>query len=268
MLYVETHGQAGSPVLLLHGFGLSRYLWRFWTPELSREHRTLAVDLKGFGDAPKPKDRAYGPQHQAILVRDLILEEDLRNLTLVGHSIGGAVALLTHLLLHDLGDERVTRLILVGPAALPMPVPPYIRRAGLPFLGRFFLRLIPARFIMREALLVAYHDPEQITQGAIDAYAEPLRRAGGRYALSWSARQLLPPDIGTLIQRLPEIDVPTLLLWGARDRVVPPRFGEELERILPRAQLKVLPQCGHMLPEEKPEDGLEIVRSFMGEGVS
>ena len=69
-------------------------------------------------------------------------------------------------------------------------------------------------------------------------------------------------------QRLPEVDVPTLLLWGSRDPVVPVRIGEELERTLPGARLEVLPQCGHMLPEEKPVEGLAIVRTFMGEAAT
>ena len=96
----------------------------------------------------------------------------------------------------------------------------------------------------------------------------PLRRRGGRYALSWSARQLLPPDARRWTDRYPEIQVPTLLLWGSHDQVVPRWVGERLQRILPRARLEVLSDCGHMAPEERPEASLERVRAFLQEGDS
>jgi pimeloyl-ACP methyl ester carboxylesterase len=121
---------------------------------------------------------------------------------------------------------------------------------------------------VREALKLSYFDPGLVTEDVVQAYAEPLRQSGGRYALSWSARQILPADVASWTARYPEISVPTLLLWGSHDRVVPLRVGERLQRTLPRARLEVLRNCGHMPPEEKPGESLERVQTFLrGEGV-
>ena len=82
------------PLLLIHGFGASTYTWRHIAPELARTHRVIAVDLKGFGQSDKPFDSRYSVFDQAELLAELIEEKDLHNLTLVGHSFGGGIALM------------------------------------------------------------------------------------------------------------------------------------------------------------------------------
>ncbi|MBP9102208.1 MAG: alpha/beta fold hydrolase, partial [Nitrosomonas sp.] len=83
----------GEPVLLIHGFGASSYSWRHVIEPLAQKNRVITIDLKGFGDSPKPRDDAYSVYEQARLVRNYILENDLKNLHIVGHSYGGGVAL-------------------------------------------------------------------------------------------------------------------------------------------------------------------------------
>jgi pimeloyl-ACP methyl ester carboxylesterase len=266
---VKAHGRAGTPLLLLHGFGLNGRLWKGWVPELSRTHRAFVVDLKGFGRAPAPRDGRYGPEDQASLVRRFILEENLHDLVLVGHSLGGAIALMTTLLLSESDRARIRGLVLVAGLAFPQPIPRYIHRAGRPILGRLLLRLIPPSLIAREALKMAYYDPGLVTKERIEQYAEPLRSPGGRYALACSARQLLPKDTSFWTSRYRDIDVPALLLWGSHDPVVPVSRGRMLQRALPRAKLEILDRCGHMPPEEAPTESLERVKAFLeGEGTA
>ena len=83
----------GDPILLLHGLGASSYAWRYVTPELAKNHRVIALDLKGFGLSDKPKDDKYSLFDQAELVDQFIQKHKLRRLTLVGHSFGGGIAL-------------------------------------------------------------------------------------------------------------------------------------------------------------------------------
>src|SRR5262245_52471382 len=90
-LHYEIHG-AGKPVIFLHGFGASTYSWRHLIPSLKTHFKLIMIDLKGFGQSPKPNDNNYSAHDQANLICQFIIQEDLRNVTLVGHSYGGGVA--------------------------------------------------------------------------------------------------------------------------------------------------------------------------------
>ena len=85
----------GNPVLLIHGFGASSYSWRHIIAPLAQKYRVITIDLKGFGESPKPRDDLYSVYEQARLVRNFILENDLQNVRIIGHSYGGGVALVT-----------------------------------------------------------------------------------------------------------------------------------------------------------------------------
>ncbi len=225
----------------------------------------VLVDMKGFGDAPKPRDGRYSPLDQAGLLHRLILQQNLTDLTLVGHSLGGGVILLTALrLLHD-EPHRVKRLVVVDGTAFPQPLSPWIRRLARPWLGPLLLRLLPPRLVIRKALELAYARPDRVSRSQVEAYAQPLLTPEGRYALAQSARQLMPPEVGEAAARLGEITLPTLLLWGERDRVVPPAMGERLAGVLPRSTLVVLPGCGHLPQEEQPQESLAVLRRFLQE---
>src|SRR3970040_1651540 len=91
-LFYQEEGK-GPPLLLIHGFGASTYTWRYVAPELAQTHRVIAVDLKGFGQSDKPFDERYSVFDQAELLKQLIIDNKLRDLALVGHSYGGGVVL-------------------------------------------------------------------------------------------------------------------------------------------------------------------------------
>lgn len=262
-LHAELHGETGDPLLLLHGFGTNGFTWRHWVADLARDHRVVVVEMKGFGTAPKPPDGRYSPLDQAELLERFILQRDLVNLTLVGHSLGGGVALLTALRLLRLDPPRLRRMVVVAGTAFPQPLSPWIRRAARPWLGPLLMRALPSRLVARKALELAYAHHERVSRSQVEAYAEGLRSREGRRALAASARQLMPPGIETAVSRLHEITVPSLLLWGDRDRIVPPAMGQRLAGVLPQATLDVLPDCGHMPHEEEPEETLRRLRRFL-----
>jgi alpha/beta hydrolase fold len=91
-LHLWVEGQ-GEPILMIHGLGATTYTWRHLIPDLARTHRIIAVDLKGAGKSDKPLDEAYGILDQAAVLKILVDRKGLTNLTLVGHSLGGGVAL-------------------------------------------------------------------------------------------------------------------------------------------------------------------------------
>jgi pimeloyl-ACP methyl ester carboxylesterase len=268
-LYVETRGPTPAAgvdtFVLIHGYGASSFSWRHWVPALAARGHVVLVDLKGSGAAPKPDDRLYGPMHQAELVHRLVLQRDLRRVTLVGHSIGGGIALLValRLLAEDPGDARVHRLIVVGGAAYRQKLPPFVALARHPRGSRLLMRLLGARRVVRAVLRSIVHDPGAITLSQVEGYAQPLDSAEARSALVVSARQIVPEDLDATVARYPSLTVPALLLWGREDRVVPLWVGERLARELPDATLVVLDSCGHLPAEEMPRESLAVLTAFL-----
>ncbi len=268
-LAVETHGpppsEAAETFLLLHGYGGSAFTWRYWATPLARRGHVVLVDMKGYGAAPKPDDDAYGPHDQAELVHRLIVQRDLRNLTVIGHSLGGGVALLLALRLLAEPRPRLARLALIAGAAYEQKFPPFVALAHRPRLASLLLRVLGARRVVRMVLRSIVHDPDTVTRGQVEGYADPMTTPAARRALIRSALRILPDDLDVVVKRYPSIDVPTLLLWGREDRVVPLWVGERLAATLPHAHLAVLDECGHLPPEERPEESLEVLERFLDE---
>ena len=266
-LHVETQGlppdEGVDTFLLLHGYGGSSFSWRTWAPTLARLGHVVLVDMKGFGSAPKPDDGTYAPGDHAELVHRLILQRDLRRITLVGHSLGGGVALLTALRLLDDGTDRLHRMVLVAGAAYPQKLPPFVALARRGRLASGLMRMLGARRVVRFVLRTIVYRPEDVTRSQVEGYADPLSTPEARAALITTALQIQPSDLKNTIRRYPEIDVPTLILWGRQDRVVPLSVGESLSRALPQAQLVVLDNCGHLPAEELPMESAEILEAFL-----
>ena len=264
-LHVEEYGQGDRQIMMLHGFGANSYTWLGWVGGLAKDHRVWSVELKGHGSAPAPPDDLYSLHDHADLVHRLILQKDLRNLTLVGHSMGGGIALLVALRLLD--ERRLERLVLVASAAYPQRLPPFIALAALGRLAEWGLRFCPKRWLIRQVLRSIVFDRQGVTEAQVTAYAEPLYRPAHRTALIKTAGKIIPPDLAEVTKRIPEIKLPTLLLWGRHDWVVPIEVAERLLADLPGAQLEIIEDCGHVPPEEIPKESLEIVLKFLkGEG--
>jgi pimeloyl-ACP methyl ester carboxylesterase len=263
-LYIEEQGK-GAPVLLIHGFGASTYTWRHVAPELAKTHRVIAVDLKGFGQSDKPFDSRYSVFDQAELLAQLIVDKDLRNLTLVGHSFGGGIALLLALEANERLEGRITKLVLLDSIAYPQNIPVFFRLLDVPLVSRLGVSMIPPSVQTRVALRIAYFDDSKIDQDEVDAYAAPLRTAAGKHAIIYSARQIVPDGLAEISERYKTIELPTLILWCDHDRIVPLEVGLKLRRTLPNSTLRLVEDCGHMPQEEQPESTLKLLQGFLGD---
>jgi pimeloyl-ACP methyl ester carboxylesterase len=249
--------------VMLHGYGGASFTWRYWAPALAARGRLLLVDMKGFGAAPKPDDGAYGPVDLAALVADLIRVLDLTRVTLIGHSLGGSVALLTSFSLPADDRDRIARLVLIGAPAYRQRLPPFAHLARLPRASAALLRLVGERRVVRLVIRSIVFDRDSATEAMVDAYAAPLSTRDGVRAALDAGRMIVPDEIDELSRRFADLDLPVLLLWGDNDRVVPLSIGERLAAELPNARLVVLERCGHLPPEERPEDSLALVTSFL-----
>ena len=260
-LHADRFGDGDRCILLLHGFGANSFEYKSWIGPLAEGHEVWTVDLKGHGSAPAPPDEQYSPHDHAELVYRLIVQKDLRRLTLIGHSMGGGIALLVALRL--LGEERLERLVLLAGAAYPQRLPPFVKLARMGRLTPWLFAITPKGWMIRQVIRHIVYDPDKVSAVQVEAYAEPLRSAAHRLAMIRTALQIVPPDLTEFTARYAEIDVPTLLLWGRHDPVVPLSVGEKLLAALPDAQLVILEECGHLPSEELPRESLEIVLKFL-----
>lgn len=263
VLDTESGARQAETFLLVHGYAASSFTWHRWRGPLARRGRVIQVDLKGFGRAPKPDDGRYRPRDLVDLLIELIRELDLSRLTLVGHSLGGGLSLLTSLRLLDAGEPRLSRLGLVAAPAYRQKLPPFVTLSKAPGLSEGFARILGANVIVNQVLRTIVHDPGTITEEQIREYAVGLESEGGIRAAMDVGRSIVPEDLDQLAARYPEIELPTFLLWGDHDPVVPLWVGERLAQELPRAALTVLPACGHVPPEEKPDESLHAFESFL-----
>jgi pimeloyl-ACP methyl ester carboxylesterase len=262
-LYYEEAGN-GPPLLLIHGFGASTYTWRHIAPQLAETHRVIAVDLKGFGQSDKPFDSRYSVFDQAELLTELIEEKDLRNLTLVGHSFGGGVALVLALEANQRLKGRIAKLVLLDSIAYPQQIPVFFRLLDVPLVSQIGVRMVPPSVQTRVALRIAYFDDSKIDLEEVETYAAPLKTAAGKHAIIHSARQIMPEGIAELSERYKTIELPTLILWCDHDRIVPLEVGLKLRRTLPNSTLRLVEECGHMPQEEQPASTLELLKGFIG----
>jgi len=246
---------AGPPLLLLHGLGATGRFWGPVAPFLSPSAQLLAPDLPGHGETPPiPPYPAEGVRWAVGLLDALGLER----VPLVGHSLGGLLALalaLEH-------PERVSRLVLACPAGLGRGVGLPLRLLALPGLGPLAYALLVR--VPSLALRGLVHDPRSVPSDWT-AWLAPqrprqvphlLRRAVGPGGLRPPYR--LPPEG---LARLPH---PTLLVWGAEDRLLPLEQGLVGLAFIPRARLAVLPDCGHWPPVEHPRTFARLTAGFLG----
>ncbi|MEQ1696843.1 MAG: alpha/beta hydrolase [Hyphomicrobiaceae bacterium] len=253
-LYAEERGH-GDPVVLLHGLGGSTYSWRYIAPALARTHRVIAIDLKGFGRSDKVFDTSYSAADQALLIAGFLIGRGLTNVTLVGHSFGGVVALLTAIELKRRDPARIRQLVLIDAPALPQPITPIVALMQQDVLPYALLTAIPADIMTRIALGASSVQrlSRPYTEADTRAYAEPFYDAAARHAYIQTARQIAPAlSPRDLAHAYSRVHQRTLLVWCTNDEVVPLATGRALASLLPRARLEQLAGCNHAPTDEAP----------------
>jgi len=253
----------GDPILFVHGFGANLHTWDHLRTALAKRHEVFALDLKGFGDSPKPKDHRYSMADQARLVAAFIDRHKLFKLTLVGHSMGGGVALMTAIELMRAANRSICRLVLIDSPAYRQAFPSFIRVLRTPVVGQLVAWMLPPRVQVKRVLREVFFKPERITASLVQTYAASLRSRGGRSALIQTAKEIVPREIDTLIGDYANLHQPVLLIHGQHDTVVPLATSEQLARDLAHATLEVIQDCGHAPQEERPHKTLEAIESFL-----
>ena len=270
-LNVERHGIGmGRPVVALHGFIATLESWRRLVPLVPGRELWL-FDLKGHGASPCPADGKYTVQDQADLVLARIFKEDMRELTLIGHSLGGGVALLVAIDLIKERKGRLARLVLIDSLAFPEDLSWWAKglRSVWPLaygtVPLFALSQTAAIGAVRMGLRVLCQHPENITEAAIQAYAGNLRPPARASALIQTGRNLTKENYTGIENGLRTIDVPTQIIWGRDDPLVPlAPTSSKLLRGIAGSKLYIPDErCGHIAHEELPDPVLGQIAAFL-----
>jgi len=252
---VRVEGPDGVPVIVLvHGFSHSLESWDAWAADLASDHRVVRMDLPGHGlTGPDPQARYSVPQTVDFLA-GLVDALDLQSFTLAGNSLGGLVA---WRYAADHAD-RVDQLVLLAPGgysingvtdepvAVPMAVSFYLTQAPQPMVAA--------------ATAALYGDPSRMDPD-VPARIHALMRADGvGQAMVERLEVFTLPDPEPDLAR---VSVPTLILWGGRDGMVPTEHAARFEAAIAGAELIVYDDLGHVVQEEDPARTLADLRAFL-----
>lgn len=270
--YVVDAGE-GPAIVMLHGFGDSADSWRRVVPRLAGSHRVVALDIPPFGrsTAPPPMNGTSLVDWYPAFLEALADTLELERVTLVGHSLGGAIALgfaLEH-------PDAVARLGLIAPAGLGQGAPWWWHAvAGRPINWGAFLRLpnpVAGQAIKAGVRNFLEGSLMYDSRGMEDVIDHFVALHGGRRELEQLlsiGRSLIATYDGTLIQRAGEIKCPVTVIWGHEDRLAPVDHAEAFAAAVPHADVRRLERCGHYPQIELPTRVSDLLEELLAYGPS
>jgi pimeloyl-ACP methyl ester carboxylesterase len=266
LVHWRDEGPRGDPlpILLLHGTSSSLHTWEGWVATLRKTRRVITFDLPGFG-LTGPFAGSYAPDDyrgdtSARFVLDLMDALNLSRVAIGGNSLGGEIAWRAV----TLAPARFERLILVdaaGYAFTPGRVPLGFLVASVPLLNRIGEHLLP-RALVAHSVASVYGDPSRVTDTLVDRHFELTLREGNRRALGQRMQQL---ELGVHAERIKTITTPTLILWGGRDRLIPPDTARRFAADIRASHVVMFDSLGHVPHEEDPALTLAPVLEFLSE---
>jgi pimeloyl-ACP methyl ester carboxylesterase len=257
----------GPPVVLVHGMLNSSSHWQSVAIDLAREHTVIAPDLIGHGDSAAPRGD-YSLGAHAASIRDLLTALGVERATLVGHSLGGGVAMQFFYQF----PARVQRLVLVSSGGLGHEVSPMLRTAALPGMSGV-LSLAAHPWLLATLWGTGSRLRRAgVRQGAyVQAIARalrPLERAQAREAFLQTLRAVI--DVRG--QRVSATDrlyllesMPTMIVWGERDNTIPLQHGRSAHEAIPNSRFRTLPGAAHFPHLEDPDALVRVLREFLAD---
>jgi pimeloyl-ACP methyl ester carboxylesterase len=264
---LESGGAHGVPILLLHGWGASVYMWRDWfAPLAAAGRRVIAADLPGHGLSDKPDDAAtYSLAGMASAVRELLDVMALTTVDVVAQSMAGTIALE----IAAANEGRVRRLVLVNPACFGrVRIQRLARMVSPPVVDRVLPRLVPRWLIARTHRMV-YGDPSRVTRRDEDEYWAPSQFPGFARAM----RQLVHeftwtrPPAREMANRLQAMERRMLVVLGSKDTLVRDagHYIAELHAAGFSPRVETIAGGGHAVNEERPDEVLALTMRFLSE---
>jgi pimeloyl-ACP methyl ester carboxylesterase len=261
-IYYEHHGRpvdSGAEVLILiHGYLSSCFSFRLLIPFLKNKYIIYALDLPGFGQSEKSNTFIYSLDNYGKLIVDFIHTFKLDKVVLVGHSMGGQIAL--QAARHE--PNRISKVVGLSSAGYMGRVKRSIVLLSYLPLFHLMLRVYFNKKDVMSNFLEVTHNRNIITKEMMDGYLAPLKEKSFYKSFIRFIRHRegdLPSELVKTIRQ------PVLLVWGRQDEIVPLSIAERFKSDLPSAKLIVFEETGHLLPEEKPKEVAQAIDQFLAE---
>jgi len=250
---------SGSPVLLLHGWPTSSYLWRHVMPAIAERNRVIAVDLPGFGGSDKPAGAAYDFEFFESAIDAFLEQLGIEQVSIGVHDIGGPIG--AHWALKR--PSRVTSLALLNTLLYPE-----LSDAALLFVQTLSNPEGRERLTSPEGLSWAMKfgvaDESRLDAGVLAEVSSHFKTGEAREALADAGIGLQIAGFREIADWLPTVDVPVRMIYGEQDRILPDiaDTAARVKKDIPHAEITALPGCGHFLQEEEPEEIGRMLADF------
>jgi pimeloyl-ACP methyl ester carboxylesterase len=272
---IEIHGQpvtyhrmgSGPPVLLVHGITSSSRTWKSVMPRLAEKYTVIAPDLLGHGRSSKPQGD-YSLGAYASGMRDLLVALDVPKATVVGHSLGGGIAMQFGYQFPD----RISRLVLVDTGGIGREVTPALRAATLPG-AEYVLPLLftptlhDAGLKVRNFLAGFGLRGSADVEGVAEGFAS-LTEADARRAFVHTVRSVIDPT-GQRVSAADRLyltaDIPSMIIWGDHDRIIPVAHADLAHELMPGSRLEIFPGAGHFPFNDDPDRFIRVFDEFIDE---
>jgi pimeloyl-ACP methyl ester carboxylesterase len=248
-----------TPIVLIHGTSASLHTWGGWVAALSPHRRVVRMDLPGFGLTGPAPDGDYSMARYTGFMKDLLDLLHIDQAVLAGNSLGGGIAWQTALA----HPTRVHQLVLVDATGYPLQpqsMPIGFRLAQISWLAPITQNILP-RSMIAASVRNVYGQPDKVNPALVDRYHELTLRAGNRISLT--KRFQYRSSDAALSGQIAQLQLPTLILWGSKDRLIPPEHGQRFNQDIAGSQLQVFEGLGHVPHEEDPEATVQAVKRFL-----
>jgi pimeloyl-ACP methyl ester carboxylesterase len=258
----------GRLIIFLHSFCGWADLWNLCLQELGQYYKVCAIDLPGFGQSELPKGSNFTEDYYvnvANIIKNFIEIQGYQKASIVGNSMGGGIALQFAFQFPGMVDK----LALVDSSNLGKEVPFIWRLLGLPsaVMGIIF-RLNNNKFWIRYLWNKMFYNKKFVSDKFIGQSIIWGRKPGTHSLMLGVAKSKYGINLhgqkGLYLNKLHQINVPTLIVWGSEDKMLPPSHGEVAHSLIPKSQLVVFPECGHLLQIEKANEFNKLLLSFLG----
>ena len=251
--YLESGKGKNRHLLFIHGLGSAADRWMKIPDELSSDFHSIAIDLPGFGESDKPPEMNYTVDQFRKIITSFLekISIDKEPTSLIGHSLGGYIA--SELAIQD--PNQISQLVLIDSSGM--------LEKPTPILEEYFeAAMNPTKDNVRKAFEKMVADPKRIPAQLVDGFIRRIKMPNAKYAFESTLVNSATTQIG--LDRLGKINpIPTLIVWGLHDKVIPLGHSKFFKEAINDSQLEVIEDAGHAPFAEKPDQVCKLLRNFL-----